>query len=126
MISIEGFLQKIDLKTTTSILSRIMTVVFMFLSVIVTTFSNDKISGVWSFVIECGARTWTCINIRWFWWRVNAISEIVATITPVYSLWSFIFGKFDVKFPNTLIYYCSDHYNRMDHYSLYYKANGRK
>lgn len=81
--------------------AKLMTIVFMFLSVIVTT-QMTTISGVWSFVIECGAGLGLVLILRWFWWRVNAISEIVATVTPfiVYAVLNL--GDFDVKFPNTL------------------------
>ena len=81
--------------------SKIMTVVFMFLSILVTT-QMTTISGVWGFVIECGAGLGLVLILRWFWWRVNAISEIVATITPFIVYGVLYFGKFDVKFPNTL------------------------
>jgi len=81
--------------------SKLMTIVFMFLSVIVTT-QMTSISGVWSFVIECGAGLGLVLILRWFWWRVNAISEIVATIVPFIVYGVLYFGKFDVKFPNTL------------------------
>jgi solute:Na+ symporter, SSS family len=83
------------------LISRIMTLVFMFLSVIVTT-QMTTISGVWSFVIECGAGLGLVLILRWFWWRVNAISEIVATVTPFIVYGVLYFGQFDVKFPNTL------------------------
>ncbi|MEO8446005.1 MAG: sodium:solute symporter family protein [bacterium] len=81
--------------------ARLMTIVFMFLSVIVTT-QMTTISGVWSFVIECGAGLGLVLILRWFWWRVNAICEIVATLTPFLVYGILYFGKFDVKFPNTL------------------------
>lgn len=81
--------------------SRLMTIVFMFLSVLVTT-QMTTISGVWSFVIECGAGLGLVLILRWFWWKVNAISEIVATITPFVVYGILYFGNFDVKFPNTL------------------------
>ncbi|MEO8664060.1 MAG: sodium:solute symporter family protein [Ignavibacteria bacterium] len=82
-------------------ISRVMTIVLMFLSIIVTT-QMTTISGVWSFVIECGAGLGLVLILRWFWWRVNAISEIVATIVPFIVYGVLYFGKFDVKFPNTL------------------------
>ncbi|MDQ3021628.1 MAG: Na+:solute symporter [Bacteroidota bacterium] len=81
--------------------SRLMTIVFMFLSVIVTT-QMTTISGVWGFVIECGAGLGLVLILRWFWWRVNAVSEIVATVTPFIVYGVLYFGEFDVKFPNTL------------------------
>jgi len=81
--------------------SRIITVVFMIFSVIVTT-QMQSISGVWSFVIECGAGLGLVLILRWFWWRINAISEITATVTPfiVYSI--LFFGDFGIQFPDTL------------------------
>lgn len=41
-----------------------------------------SISGVWEFIIECGAGLGLVLILRWFWWRINAWSEIVATIAP--------------------------------------------
>ncbi|MBK8984425.1 MAG: Na+:solute symporter [Ignavibacteria bacterium] len=83
------------------VIARVMTIVFMFLSVIVTT-QMTSISGVWSFLIECGAGLGLVLIMRWFWWRVNAIAEIVATITPFIVYGILFFGDFGVKFPETL------------------------
>ncbi|MBS1518847.1 MAG: Na+:solute symporter [Bacteroidetes bacterium] len=83
------------------VVSRLMTIVFMFLSVIVTT-QMTSISGVWSFLIECGAGLGLVLILRWFWWRVNAIGEIVATVTPFVVYGILYFGDFGVKFPETL------------------------
>lgn len=82
-------------------ISRIMTMVFMVLSVLVTT-QMTTISGVWSFVIECGAGLGLVLILRWFWWRVNAWAEIAATITPFIVYGVIYFGNFDVKFPDSL------------------------
>ncbi|HAY32945.1 MAG TPA: Na+:solute symporter [Ignavibacteria bacterium] len=82
-------------------ISRVMTIVFMFLSVIITT-QMTSISGVWSFLIECGAGLGLVLIMRWFWWRVNAIAEIVATVTPFVVYGILFFGDFGVKFPETL------------------------
>ncbi len=81
--------------------SRIITIVFMILSVIVTMFMST-ISGVWAFIIECGAGLGLILILRWFWWRINAISEIVATVTPFVVYGVLYFGKFDIAFPQTL------------------------
>ncbi|MBK9333603.1 MAG: Na+:solute symporter [Ignavibacteria bacterium] len=83
------------------VIARVMTIVFMFLSVIVTT-QMTSISGVWSFLIECGAGLGLVLIMRWFWWRVNAIAEIVATVTPFIVYGILFFGDFGVKFPETL------------------------
>src|SRR5690606_15739088 len=81
--------------------SRVMTIVFMLLSVLVTT-QMTTISGVWSFVIECGAGLGLVLILRWFWWRVNAWAEIAATVTPFIVYGVLYFGNFNVKFPDSL------------------------
>jgi Na+/proline symporter len=81
--------------------SRIVTIAFMIIAVIITRFMST-ISGVWAFVIECGAGLGLVLILRWFWWRINAIAEIVATVTPFVVYAVLYFGKFDIKFPQTL------------------------
>lgn len=81
--------------------ARVMTIVFMVLSIFVT-LMMDSISGVWSFVMECGAGLGLVLILRWFWWRVNAISEIAATVTPFVVYGVIYFGKIDVQFPDSL------------------------
>ena len=81
--------------------SRIITIVFMVIAVILTRFMTT-ISGVWAFVIECGAGLGLVLILRWFWWRVNAICEIVATVTPFIVYGVIHFGNFGIKFPQTL------------------------
>jgi len=61
--------------------SRIATIVLMLISVVVTLFIN-RISGAWEFIIQCGAGVGLVLILRWFWWRINAWSEISAMIAP--------------------------------------------
>ena len=61
--------------------SRIATIILMLISLVVTLFIT-KISGAWEFIIECGAGVGLVLILRWFWWRINAWSEIAAMITP--------------------------------------------
>lgn len=82
-------------------ISRLMTIAFMIIAVAITGYMKT-ISGVWAFVIECGAGLGLVLILRWYWWRINAISEIVATFTPFIVYGILYFGKFDVKFPDTL------------------------
>lgn len=76
--------------------SRIGTVIVMIIALIVTSMITT-ISGVWSFIIECGAGLGLVMILRWYWWRINAWSEIVATIAPFigYGLSKFVFAQFD-------------------------------
>lgn len=45
-------------------------------------FVIQSISGAWAFIIECGAGLGLVLILRWYWWRVNAWSEIVAMVAP--------------------------------------------
>ena len=62
--------------------SRLFTLLLMLISIVVTSYINS-ISGVWSFIIECGAGLGLVLILRWYWWRINAWSELAATIAPV-------------------------------------------
>ena len=59
--------------------SQVITMTLMFLSAIVT-FYMDSIVGAWQFLIAVGAGTGLVFILRWFWWRINAWSEISAMI----------------------------------------------
>lgn len=62
-------------------MSRWTTVFIALLSLGVTTQINS-ISSVWEFLFQAGAGPGLVWILRWFWWRVNAWSEISATFTP--------------------------------------------
>jgi Na+/proline symporter len=79
--------------------SRVTTLLLMIVSVIVTLFISS-ISGAWQFVMECGAGVGLVLILRWFWWRINAWSEITAMIVP-FILYPVI-SSGGVTFPNTL------------------------
>ncbi|MCX8057511.1 MAG: Na+:solute symporter [Ignavibacteria bacterium] len=83
------------------LISRIATIVLMIVSVIVTMFI-DRISGAWEFIIECGAGLGLVLILRWYWWRINAWSEISAIITPFVLLP--IVKSFGIEFPISLFY----------------------
>ena len=79
--------------------SRVFTIILMFISLIVTLFIN-KISGAWAFIIECGAGVGLVLILRWFWWRINAWSEISAMIAPFIILP--VINGIGIEFPFTL------------------------
>ena len=62
-------------------IGRVFTILIMLIALIITNFLHT-ISGVWTFIIECGAGLGLVLILRWYWWRINAWSEIAATITP--------------------------------------------
>jgi Na+/proline symporter len=61
--------------------SRISTILLMVVGLFVTT-QLTTIEGAWGFIIECGAGLGLVLILRWYWWRINAWSEISATIAP--------------------------------------------
>ncbi|HEY0365451.1 MAG TPA: sodium:solute symporter family protein, partial [Pyrinomonadaceae bacterium] len=60
--------------------SQVVTVLLMIASVIVT-FYMESIGGAWKLLLVTGAGTGTVLLLRWFWWRINAWSEVSAMIT---------------------------------------------
>lgn len=63
------------------VVSRWTTVGLMVLGLGVST-QVQSIKGVWEFVMQCGAGLGLVLILRWYWWRINAWSEISATIAP--------------------------------------------
>jgi len=62
--------------------SQIITMALMILSAIVT-FYMDSIAGAWQFLLAIGAGTGLVYILRWFWWRINAWSEISAMVAAL-------------------------------------------
>ncbi len=61
--------------------SRMTTLILMIIGLIVSTFVNS-ISGAWGFIMQCGAGLGMVLILRWYWWRINAWSEIAAMLAP--------------------------------------------
>ena len=61
------------------IASQIVTLLLMGASVVVT-FYMDSIGGAWKLLLVTGAGTGTVLLLRWYWWRINAWSEVSAMI----------------------------------------------
>jgi SSS family solute:Na+ symporter len=59
--------------------SRMATVVLFLLSVIVT-WNLNSVEQAWKFLIGLGAGTGLVYILRWYWWRINAWSEIAAMV----------------------------------------------
>ncbi len=81
--------------------SRLTTFVIMILSIIVTTQFN-RISDVWKFILACSGGIGLVLILRWFWWRINAWSEISAMIAP-YSVYPILIHYFKMDYESSLI-----------------------
>jgi len=84
------------------LVSRITTILMMVLSLFVTSVL-ETISGAWIFIIEAGAGLGLVLILRWYWWRINAWSEIAAMVTPLVS-YAFIKYQTNIQFPHSLFY----------------------
>ena len=58
-------------------MSQVATVFLTILSAGVT-YYMDSIAGAWKLLIVTGAGTGTVLILRWYWWRINAWSEVSA------------------------------------------------
>lgn len=65
--------------------SRIATILMMLFALFITTLI-DTISGAWYFILQASAGLGLVLILRWYWWRVNAWSEVAATVTPLVVL----------------------------------------
>src|SRR5438445_110266 len=63
-------------------MSRVATVILVIASALVSVLLADIRSG-WQWVLELGAGTGAVYLLRWYWWRINAWSEIAAMGTAL-------------------------------------------
>jgi len=64
------------------IVGKIFTVILMVLAAF-TALKMQSISKAWEFIFSMGAGIGLVLILRWFWWRVNAWSEITALATSI-------------------------------------------
>lgn len=87
------------------IASQLVTLFLMVVSLVVT-FYMDSIGGAWKLLLVTGAGTGTVLLLRWFWWRINAWSEVSAMITAavVSLLLQLSFQKWNSDRPRDFAY----------------------
>jgi SSS family solute:Na+ symporter len=62
------------------LISQLATVLLTVVSAVITRYM-DSISGAWKLLLLTGAGTGTVLILRWYWWRINAWSEVSAMIS---------------------------------------------
>ncbi|MDI6779788.1 MAG: Na+:solute symporter [Bacteroidota bacterium] len=82
------------------LISRLATIGVMIVSVLLTLVITT-ISGAWTFIIEAGAGLGLVLILRWYWWRVNAWSEISAMIAP-FIAFGYVKVFSNIQFPESL------------------------
>jgi SSS family solute:Na+ symporter len=61
------------------VVSRLVTVVTILLGIVVSR-QFASVKGAWEFILALGAGTGLVLILRWYWWRINAWSEITAMV----------------------------------------------
>ena len=64
------------------IVGKIVTIILMVLAAY-TALKMESISKAWEFIFSMGAGIGLVLILRWFWWRINAWSEISALTTSI-------------------------------------------
>jgi len=82
-------------------ISRIITILVAVVSLLITFFVLESITGAWAFILECGAGTGFVLIMRWYWWRLNAWSEIASMIAPFFA-YAFLSSFTTITFPESL------------------------
>ncbi len=83
------------------IISRIFTSVVALFALFITFSVLETITGAWEFIIHCGAGTGFVLILRWYWWRLNAWSEIASMIAP-FAAYTWITLFTDITFPESI------------------------
>ncbi len=81
--------------------SRVTTFVLMLLSLIVTTQFN-MISDAWRFILACSGGIGLVLLLRWFWWRINAWTEIAAMVAP-YAVYPILVFRYGMSYESILL-----------------------
>jgi Na+/proline symporter len=101
--AVRFFIKNKSQKTMVNI-GRISTFAIAIVSILVTS-QMKTINQAAEFLIQCGAGMGLVLILRWFWWRINAWSEIAATFTPliVYSILTLINIEGQTRFLITVL-----------------------
>ena len=79
------------------LVSRISIVLLLLLSA-AAAWQMDSIAGAWIYIIEIISGISIILMLRWFWWRINAWSEIASMISALILANGFIFIKWFYNF----------------------------
>ncbi len=76
------------------LVSRFGIILMTIFSLLITRYFLTTISGAWEFIINASAGMGAVLILRWYWWRINAWSEISAMIAPliIYPFARYVMG----------------------------------
>ena len=67
------------------------------------TFYLDSVRQAWEFALESGAGVGLVLILRWYWWRVSAVSEITALVAAAVGFFG-LRAFTTIPFPDSLLY----------------------
>jgi hypothetical protein len=84
------------------LVSRIITFILSIVAVFVTS-NLGSISEAWGLVLTASAGLGLVLILRWYWWRVNAWSELAATVSPiVLMIVGLILSAYGIRVPGLM------------------------
>src|SRR5207244_2448107 len=93
------FVRRGDSESHYVLMSRLATLVLTVISAAVA-FRIESIGGAWKLLLVTGAGTGGVLLLRWYWWRINAWSEVSAMLTAfLVSVGLQVFLKLDSDKP---------------------------
>jgi Na+/proline symporter len=75
----------------------------LFLASIVVTYFLSSIEQAWKFLLAMGAGTGLVLILRWYWWRINAWSELssmICSFVTALIVMPIVHGRFEPSDPN--------------------------
>jgi solute:Na+ symporter, SSS family len=82
-------------------ITRLTTILLLIFSFFVTS-QLEQISGAWKFILVCSGGIGLVLILRWFWWRINAWSEISAMIAP-FMVYPVVYFRYHMSYENMLL-----------------------
>jgi solute:Na+ symporter, SSS family len=98
---IRPFVNPAASEKTLLMVSRLTAAALMLASLVVTSHLS-KISDAWKFILECSSGIGLVLILRWYWWRINAWSEIAALFAPFIAYP--VIKYYGISFPDSLLY----------------------
>lgn len=76
---------------------------------IIATLNIQSIKTAWEFLLNAGAGLGFVLILRWYWWRISAWSEIIATLTPLlaYTVLKLAFSHLDSSTIFLIVVFCT-------------------
>ena len=92
-----------------TLVSRLVSIIIIMMGILATFYIlrsekiKDQVTEIWKLLLLLGAGTGSVLILRWYWWRVNAWSEITSMIASALGAY-WIYGREDLFFDINLYF----------------------